>query len=324
MFRRFQQRTPDSKRYKTSNGSSNNNNNKGRDPPTVQASFSSASSTQNESEGTPTLHATTTTTSSSNSSMRSTLRSKHSRSVEHRSTVSASHTNTTDEDRMRLRSILRGAMATPVAGPDETDKKAILKRVLARSQHLDRKVPQQPPPPPTLPEAPPQINKPSTAHVPPRVLTKEHLREPPPALLQHTSEQEEIVSRHGGQIETNPSALDFRNRLRKLTAQRHNEENCRLPNNATTFLDEKTREMIQQRFRQRQNAPAPTVTNHEEKTEDDADLEGYDAFFETLKNEVHGQHSLVSCWIPELILLTNTLFLNQVFLPALGFLCRSH
>jgi hypothetical protein len=201
---------------------------------------------------------------------------------------------------MRLRSILRGAMATPVAAPDESDKKAILKRVLARTQHMDRNGV-----PPPAPELPPSRNTTTTTRPQPPLAFRTANQVDPAAHPSdaspssgHANRVEEPVSRQMDRIESHASALDFRHRLRKLTTQRATEGSHPQPSGATTFLDEKTREMIQRRFRQRQTAISSVViTNNEEKehdTDDDSELEGYDTFFETLKNEVHGQHSLVS------------------------------
>ena len=114
------------------------------------------------------------------------------------------------------------------------------------------------------------------------------------------NKQESRTTRRMDRVDSNPTAVDFRNRLRKITTPRPPEEQASRSNFSNSFLDEKTREMIQERFRNRHVLPPPRIaTNVEEKMpedddDSDPDLEGYDSFFQTLQNEVHGQHSLVS------------------------------
>jgi hypothetical protein len=109
-------------------------------------------------------------------------------------------------------------------------------------------------------------------------------------------------------VEANPTAADFRNRLRKATHLSPEEESKQdetvmpragapAPETVATqnaFLDSKTRAMIQQRMHERHHKPAYTKEQQQQPVmEEDPDMEGYDSFFQTLQNEVHGQHSMV-------------------------------
>ena len=222
---------------------------------------------------------------------------------ENRSVISSSHTST-NEDRARLRNMLRGGIAgSQVARPDEKEKKALMKRGLARSKTMDKT-----PPPPSKPVAHVISASISPSSVPisdeTERETTQKVKEEIPAVTTTTS----LGTRRVDRVGANPTAVDFRNRLRNVASQRPPGRSGPTPEStSTSFLDEKTREMIQQRFRKRHIVPPSlhshkaTATFNEEKVPDeddvfgdnDPDLEGYDSFFEILKCEVHGQHSLV-------------------------------
>ena len=231
------------------------------------------------------------------------------RSTDHKSTASSAHTTTaTNEDRERLRNFLNGAIAGPAAPPDH--KQALLQRVLKRSQNMDKKVPE-----PKAPETkPPEIPLTSTSSVASTAQTKSNFeaerevtstRLTPQALEQVAAAPPAgpSLGRRLERVDANPTAMEFRNRLRKVTTQQ--QQQAPPQPESSSLLDVKTREMIQHRFRQRQAAPvvaakAPlkistrqVVMPQQEEKHDDPDLEGFDAFFQTLQDEVHGQHSLV-------------------------------
>lgn len=338
MFRRFTSRTPD-RSSKSSSSTRSKSKATLRDPPTAYGSSSthSSSSTQNETsshseEKNP--HDTTmrrsnyprsfdhrSTTSSSYTTSTATndnrLRQYPPRPSDNRSNVSSAHTTTTtNEDRERLRNFLKGAMAGSQNAPPD-HKQALMERVLKRSKTMDKKVPEMKASEPRVPEprAPePKAPEPKAPDFPSSAsslasttqsrsnfeadrVASTSTRLTPQALQQAASAPS--LGRRLESVNANPSAMEFRNRLRKITTQQQPQQE------STSLLDVKTREMIQHRFRQRHAvvtvpvAAPPKLTTRDiimpeqEEKYDDPDLEGYDAFFQTLQDEVHGQHSLV-------------------------------
>lgn len=324
MFRRFASRTPDSRSSKRSKSKTS------RDPPTVSSSNNNhSSSRQHETsnhiaENQTTMRRTNyprsfdhrSTASSDNSNTTTTtngererLRNFHyPRGLDHRTTVSSAHTTTTtNEDRERLRNFLKGAMAgSQVAPPDH--KQALMERVLKRSKTMDKKVAEAKAPETKAPQmSSSTASSASTAQTKSnfeveRAASTKSARLTPQTLQQAAASPALSLGRRLERVDANPAAAEFRNRLRKVTTQQQQQTQQQ---ESTSLLDVKTREMIQHRFRQRHTAapiPPPKITTQEiimqeqEEKCDDPDLEGYDAFFQTLQNEVHGQHSLVrSC-----------------------------
>lgn len=313
MFRRFGGRTPDSR---TGKKTSKGNSSSPRDPPSLNSN-SNETSSRNEERETPTT------------TMR---RSHYSRSFDHRSAVSSSGhtTTTTNEDRERLRNFLKGAMATShqntTSHAPADQKQALMERVLKRSKTtMDKKVPTVAAAEPTIIPASSgasslasssttTMQSKSNVSTERRALTNNHhTTRTVPSPVVTAPLVSSSLGRRLDRVDGNPTAVEFRNRLRKVTAPRPDESpvaveqtSLRTAHNTTSLLDVKTREMIQHRFRQRHVAPPkiattqeiiPSTEPQEEKYEEDPDLEGYDAFFQTLQNEVHGQHSLVrGCW----------------------------
>ena len=242
MFRRFTSRTPDSRASKKSSKAKTT-----RDPPTLYPSGSTSShssTTQNETQS----HSEENLARENHTTaMR---RTNYPRSFDHRSTVSSANTTTTtNEDRERLRMFLKGAMAgSQVAPPDH--KQALMERVLKRSKTMDKKLPEIPQTTSSLASMQSKSNF-STE----RALTSARLTP------QQTSNQSPAAPSSGrrlDRVDANPTAVDFRNRLRKVTSQQQMPQRPeespaaqRAPSQSTSLLDVKTREMIQSRFRQR-------------------------------------------------------------------------
>jgi hypothetical protein len=288
-----------------------------RDPPTSMRSNSNSNSNSSSSEG-----------ASKNSQDR-----RHQRpSIFDRASTASTSLTQNEGDKLRLRNFLRNATqagSTPVVEKD--NQKTLMRRVLARSQHLE-----QPPPSKALSSAaqqrrgdPPsskfhfhQEESPkesdttihsstsssvlsSSIYSSSQPRSMEEAKRPVPVQIPAvaTGPKHKPMTRME-RVEANPAASDFRNRLRKATHRSPDEESKQeetavpmaaaaapeAPSTTNSFLDSKTRAMIQQRMRERH--PKPTL-REQPVMEDDPDMEGYDAFFQTLQNEVHGQHSMV-------------------------------
>eukprot|EP00977_Amphora_coffeiformis_P009956 scaffold2326_cov171-Amphora_coffeaeformis.AAC.4 len=214
--------------------------------------------------------------------------------------------NSNEEDKMRLRSILRGAMSQRViATPDEEQRSLMMKKVLARTQSMDHRKPTPSEQPSVAVETTSQAGASSVAsslsyHTRSTISLSTHQEEGNAATVR-PEEQNKTIPRRLERVDANPMATDFRNRLRHVT--KSSPLRPVTQQSTTTMLDSKTREMIQDRFRKRLQPVAPAKVVREthvyeqadetKADEDDPDLEGYDTFFQTLQQEVHGQHSLL-------------------------------
>lgn len=291
-------------------------NQRPRDPPTSMRSNSNSNSNSNSS-------------SSEGASKNSQDRRQQRPSIFDRASTASTSLTQNEGDKQRLRNFLRNATqtgSTPVVGKD--NQKALMRRVLARSQHLE-----QPPPskashsaaqqrrgdPPSSKfdfhqeESPKESETTLHSSTSSSVLsssiysssqprsTEEAKRPVPVQIPAEAAGPKHKPMTRMERVEANP---DFRNRLRKATHRSPDEESKQeetavpmaaaaapeAPSTTNSFLDSKTRAMIQQRMRERHHKP---TLREQPVMEDDPDMEGYDAFFQTLQNEVHGQHSMV-------------------------------
>lgn len=253
-------------------------------------------------------------------------RSNQGRSHDYRSTVSSANTSF-DEDKQRLRNILRGAAAAssqaPPSKPDEDGKKALFRRVMARANVFEKKTDSSIVAASSTSSLGSQHSKSSYSGRSVKHQVSAHTKSEKQSSPRETdsqlstsvvedktlpvvkeSEERPASTRLVDRLDANPAASDFRTRLRKANQRVESSP----PRQTTSFLDEKTREMIQEKMRQRRaplsgGVSAKMSTQEKEETklpengndddDEDPDLEGYDTFFQTLKDEVHGQHSLV-------------------------------
>jgi len=257
--------------------------------------------------------------SSSSHSNSNTMRSsrglppQHQNRREYRGAATSSNSatsNSNEEDKMRLRSFLRGAMSQRVvATPDEEQRSQMMKKVLARTKTMDHRKPTNPEQSTAAAETISQAGASSVAsslsHHSRSTLTLSTHQEEGQYASARAEEQNKTFARRLERVDANPVATDFRNRLRTVTKTSPIRPVSQSQQQSTTsMLDSKTREMIQDRFRKRLQPVAPSkidreshVNQIEDETKfdnDDPDLEGYDTFFQTLQQEVHGQHSLVN------------------------------
>ena len=254
-------------------------------------------------------------------------------------TSSSSVTSNNEEDKMRLRSFLRGAISQKVvATPDEEQQsKLMMKRVLARTQSMDprRATSSSSEQASSAAETTSQAASSVASSLSLQTRSTLSLHEHPATI----EEEPKPPTRRLERVDANPMAADFRNRLRNATRSspvRPMAPHLQQQQQSTSMLDSKTREMIQERFRNRHQVAAAskvavreTIVYEEEKQvdDDDPDLEGYDTFFQTLQQEVHGQHSLVCYFYALFHLFPSRIVSNLIvsfFTSALGLLFGYH